>query len=111
MAKSAKRKIVAKALDPVLLGTYKRVLSSQFIATVSLVGLMTVSLLASLTIRNGNPPLLILVMATGMMGALFSALIRTYGVTELSFKVISPLVSHLDVKHLLMHSFIPLLIG
>jgi uncharacterized membrane protein YgdD (TMEM256/DUF423 family) len=67
-----------------LLSAYKRMLSYQFYGAISLVGLLIVGLLSSYGIAKWEPPLLILVMLAGTLGAFFSALTRLYNVDQLS---------------------------
>ena len=100
-----------EGLKPELLGAYKRMLTYQFSGTVVLVGVMAGGLLGSYAVSRWEPPVLILVTLSGMLGAFFSALTRLYNVDQLSLALISPTVSKLNGWHLLMYSFVPPVVG
>src|SRR6187402_957305 len=102
---------LAEGLKPELLGAYKRMLTYQFSGTVVLVAVMAAGLLGSYAIARWEPPILVLVTLSGMLGAFFSALTRLYNVDQLSLALISPTVSKLNGWHLLMYSFVPPVVG
>jgi hypothetical protein len=112
---SAPTPSVGGALTPELkaklLAAYKRMLAYQFYGAVALVGVLAFGLLASYAIAKWEPPLLILVTLSGMLGAFFSALTRLYNVDQLSIALISPTVSELEGRYLLMYSLVPPMIG
>jgi hypothetical protein len=94
-----------------LLTAYKRMLSYQFYGAVALGVLLALGLLSTYAIVRWQPPLLILVTLSGMLGAFFSALTRLYNVDQLSIALISPTVSELEGRYLLMYSLVPPVIG
>lgn len=94
-----------------LLTAYKRMLSYQFYGAIGLVVLLIVALLSSYLIASLEPPLLILVMLAGTLGAFFSALIRLYNIDQLSIALVSPTVTELEGRYLLMYSLVPPIIG
>ena len=108
--KSAARKAAADALKPELLAAYKRMLAYQFVGAVWLVAVLVAIIVVAYTTQF-DPPLLILVMLAGMMGAFFSALMRLYKVDDASAVLISPTVSRLGGFYLLMYSFVPIIVG
>jgi hypothetical protein len=101
-----------EGLQPELLAAYKRMLTYQFSGTLVLVGVLAVGLLGSYAIATKwDPPILVLVTLSGMLGAFFSALTRLYNVDQVSIALITPTVSKLGGWHLLMYSFVPPLVG
>jgi hypothetical protein len=107
--------IDAKALQPLapeLLAAYKKMLTYQFSGTVVLVAILAVGLLGSYVfVKTWQPPILVLVTLSGMLGAFFSALTRLYQVDQVSVALISPTVSQLSGWHLFMYSFVPPMVG
>jgi ABC-type multidrug transport system fused ATPase/permease subunit len=103
--------VLSDEMKAKLLSAYKRMLSYQFYGAISLVALLVVGLLSSYVIAKWEPPLLILVMLAGTLGAFFSALTRLYNVDQLSIALISPTVSELEGRYLLMYSLVPPIIG
>ena len=99
------------AVKPEILEAYKRMLGYQLGGTVVLVLIMTLALLISYAIAKYQPPLLLLVMFAGMLGAFFSALIRLYRIEDLSIALISPTISRLGSRYLFMYSFVPPIVG
>jgi hypothetical protein len=99
------------AVKPEILEVYKQMLSYQLGGTVVLVLLMSLALLTSYAVAKYQPPLLLLVMFAGMLGAFFSALIRLYKIEELSIALISPTISRLGGRYLFMYSFVPPIVG
>lgn len=99
-------------LKPELLGAYKRMLTYQFSGTLLLIALLAVGLLTSYLIaKTWQPPILVLVALSGMLGAFFSALTRLYNVDQASIALISPVATKLSGWHLLMYSFVPPMVG
>ena len=94
-----------------LLGAYKRMLSYQFYGAIALVVLLGCGILTTFAIAYWQLPLLFIATLTGMLGAFFSALTRLYNVDELSIALISPTVSELEGRYLLMYSLVPPIIG
>jgi hypothetical protein len=79
---------------------------------VGLIVVLAAILLASFaTTSTWTPPLLILVSATGMLGAFFSSLTRLYDIDQLSVALITPTISQLGGRYLAMYSLMPPIIG
>jgi hypothetical protein len=97
--------------DARVLGAYKRMLTCQFIGTVGLVGVMVVILLIGYVSPNFSPPLLLLVMLAGMLGAFFSALTRLYQVDQAGVALITPTLQGLGGRYMLMYSTVPPVVG
>jgi len=94
-----------------MLSAYKRMLAYQFSGTVILAGATTIALLASYWFGKVSPPLLVLVMLAGMLGAFFSALTRLYNVEQASVALVTPTIQQLGGVYLLVYSFVPPVIG
>jgi hypothetical protein len=78
-----------------LIGAYKALLLFQFGATVLLAGVIAIVLWVSFKGDGSSPPLLPLVVGAGMLGALFSALIRLYNVDEAGNALVTPTIQKL----------------
>ena len=101
-----------RPVSPELLAAYKKMLTYQFSGTLVLVTILAAGLLGSYVfVKTWQPPILVLVTLSGMLGAFFSALTRLYQVDQLSVALISPTVSQLSGWHLLMYSFVPPMVG
>jgi hypothetical protein len=99
-------------LKPEILGAYKRMLTYQFSGTLVLIALLAAGLLTSYFVaKTWQPPILVLVALSGMLGAFFSALTRLYNVDAASIALISPVATRLSGWHLLMYSFVPPMVG
>ena len=98
-------------VTPELLDAYKRILAYQFSGTALLVAILSVAMLASYHMAQFQWPFMLLVMLYGMLGAFFSALTRLYNVDQISIALISPIAARLSGWHLLMYSFVPLMVG
>jgi hypothetical protein len=95
-----------------LLEAYKRMLAYQFGGTLVLVVILAIGLLASYFIaKTWQPPVLVIVALSGMLGAFFSALTRLYNVDQLPLALISETVSELNGLHLMIYSFVPPVVG
>jgi hypothetical protein len=94
-----------------ILSAYKKMLGWQFGGTVLLAGGTAVVLIICYAYGKVSPPLLVLVMLAGMLGAFFSALMRLYGVDQASIALISPTVQQLGGPYLMMYSLVPPVIG
>jgi hypothetical protein len=104
--------VVVVDIKPELLGAYKRMLTYQFSGALLLMAILTLSLLTSYFIAKAwQPPILVLVALSGMLGAFFSALTRLYNVDQVSIALISPVASKLSGWHLMMYSFVPPMVG
>jgi hypothetical protein len=87
-------------------------LTYQFSGTMVLVFILAVGLLGSYFIaQNWQPPVLVVVALSGMLGAFFSALTRLYRVSELPLALISETVLELRGVHLMMYSLVPPVVG
>jgi hypothetical protein len=94
-----------------ILAAYKKMLGWQFGGTVLLAGGTAVVLIVCYVYGRVSPPLLVLVMLAGMIGAFFSALMRLYSVDQASIALISPTVQQLGGPYLMMYSLVPPVIG
>jgi hypothetical protein len=94
-----------------ILSAYKKMLGWQFGGTVLLAGGTALALIVCYAYGKVSPPLLVLVMLAGMLGAFFSALMRLYGVDQASIALISPTVQQLGGRYLMMYSLVPPVIG
>lgn len=90
---------------------YKRMLTFQFSGTAILVILVTIALWGSYSFGKVTPPLLVLIMLGGMLGAFFSALTRLYNVDVAGISLITPTIRDLGGRYLLVYSFVPPVIG
>jgi hypothetical protein len=94
-----------------ILVAYKQLLSYQFGGTAILVVLTTCVLWTSYAFGSVPPPLLVLIMLAGMIGAFFSALTRLYNVDQARVALITPTVRDLGGRYMMMYSFVPPVIG
>jgi len=94
-----------------VLAAYKLMLTYQFTGALILVGILAAGLLFSYFIKQWQPPILVLVTLSGMLGAFFSALTRLYNVDGLSMALITPTVQRLEARYLLMYSLVPPIVG
>ena len=107
----ALQKIIG-AVDPKLLKTYKIMLGYQFGGALMLVVFLVAAMLIAYKFKDSyQPPLLLLVLLAGMLGAFFSALTRLYKIEQLADAVISPTVSELGAFYLLIFSLVAPLVG
>jgi hypothetical protein len=107
-AKKAGARVEAKQAN--VLGAYKNMLIFQFGGTVGLAGLIAIILWAYFKKNNSSPPLLPLVVAAGMLGALFSALIRLYNVDQAGKALITPTIQRLG-PYLILYALVPPVVG
>lgn len=108
---AAVQSVVAVTISEDILGAYKRMLLIQFLATVSLVFVLIISLWLSFHLAKDSPPLLPLIIGAGILGALFSALTRLYNVDHAGAALITPTIKALGGGYILMYSLVPPLIG
>jgi hypothetical protein len=94
-----------------ILGAYKQMLAYQFGGTVVLAGGTTLALIVCYAYGKVSPPLMVLVMLAGMLGAFFSALTRLYNVDQASMALITPTIQQLGGAYLMMYSLVPPVIG
>jgi len=97
-------------LQPELLTAYRLMLEYQFFGAICLIVILGLGLLAIYLTRL-DPPILGLVTLAGVLGAFFSALTRLYNVDQASIALISPTVSKLGGRYLLMYSLVPPIVG
>ena len=115
MADSLSGTVVGQATEitATVLSAYKRILTHQFCgAGILIVALAAASLTAG-SFAKLQAPFLLLVMISGILGAFFSALTRlySYNFEQISVALVSPIAAKLEGRHLLMYSFVPLMIG
>jgi hypothetical protein len=94
-----------------ILVAYKQMLAYQFGGAAVLSGVLTLVLWATYSFGRVPPPLLVLIMLAGMLGAFFSALTRLYNVDQASVALITPTVRDLGGFYMMMYSFVPPVIG
>ena len=94
-----------------ILGAYKEMLRYQYYGTLSIVGAMVVVLVPGFISDTLSPPLLLLVVLAGMLGAFFSALTRLYHVDDAGTALITPMVGELGGKYMFMYASVPSVIG
>lgn len=90
---------------------YKRLLIYQFGGALLFVIVLCVALWFSFHIAQSKPPLLILIMLCGMLGAFFSALTRLYSIHDLHHPIVPPLVTKLGIGHLWIYALVPPVVG
>lgn len=115
MAKAVKRTrpkagAAANGKEDEILGAYKVMLLFQFVGTVGLAALVAAVLWFSFKGNTKSPPLLPLVVAAGMLGALFSALIRLYNVDQAGKALITSTIQKLG-PYLIFYALVPPVIG
>jgi hypothetical protein len=108
---SAKPDAEALTVQARILGAYKQMLAYQFGGTVLLAGGTALALVACYAYGKVSPPLMVLVMLAGMLGAFFSALTRLYNVDQASMALITPTIQQLGGAYLMMYSLVPPVIG
>ena len=101
----------AAAVQVKIIGAYKQMLAYQFGGTVLLAGGTALALIICYAYGKVSPPLLVLVMLAGMLGAFFSALTRLYNVDQASIALITPTIQQLGGRYLMMYSLVPPVIG
>ena len=94
-----------------IIGAYKEMLRAQFFGTVGLMIAIIVILVVGYLSTDKSPPLLLLVMLAGMLGAYFSALTRLYRVDEAGAALITPTVKALGGWYMAMYAAVPAIVG
>ncbi len=97
-----------------LLAAYKRMLAYQFCGAILLVALPAAVLVFSYVSAKGNvwqPPILMVVVLAGILGAFFSALTRLHRVDQLPLALMSDTVLGLNGLHLVVYSIVPPVVG
>lgn len=102
---------VAAEIPTAVLVAYKKMLLAQFASTVGLALVLFLSLWIAFKIGNSSPALMPLVIGAGMLGALFSALMRLYHVDEAGVALITPTVQGLGGIYVFMYSLVPPVVG
>jgi hypothetical protein len=96
----------AEILAPAVLVAYRRMLSYLFCATIAIILVIALPLVFS-----GDPPIFVLVILTGALGAFFSALARLYGFEELPEALLQPDIGRWGRLSLVIYSLVPPLTG
>jgi len=93
-------------------------LLSLFIATLAVMGILIASVLPFFISRYvkgqvdaHDPPLLLIVVLAGALGAFFSVLMRLYNFEDLPKALVSPDLHGLPTAHLVIYSFVPAVVG
>lgn len=94
-----------------LLAAYKQVLACLFLAAFAIVVVVIGVLLYAFTDATHEPSILLIVFFTGLLGALFSALMRLYQFENLPRAIIDEKLKGLTNAHLFMYSLIPVMVG
>jgi len=102
---------VATATRQRILSAYKEMLRCQYYGTLGIVGAMVVVLVPGFLCPKLSPPLLLLVLLAGMLGAFFSALTRLYHVDDAGTALITPTIGELGGKYMFMYASVPSVIG
>jgi hypothetical protein len=102
------------AVEPIeMLEAYRQMLRSLFVTAGSVVA-FSLAITLSIHFFGGgkvDPPIAFAVGTTGVLGALFSALMRLYNVRDLPKALLHPDLKQLRNKDLLMYSMVPILMG
>lgn len=110
-AKSKAAHSAATGDEAKIISAYKEMLKAQFFGTVGLMIAIIAILLIGYLSTDNSPPLLLLVMLAGMLGAYFSALTRLYRVDEAGAALITPTVKALGGWYMAMYSAVPPIVG
>ena len=97
-----------------LLAAYKRMLAYQFCGAIILLALPVAVLAFSYLTAKGSvwqPPILMVVVLAGIVGAFFSALTRLHRVDQLPLALMSDTVLGLNGLHLVVYSIVPPVVG
>lgn len=94
----------------VVLESYKQVLASHFIATLSVISVLTLALILPMVSGNSASILLATILC-GTLGAFFSALIRLYSFENLPVALLTSAPASIRSWHLAMYSLVPPLVG
>lgn len=101
-----------------VLAVYKQMLVSLFIATLVVIAILTAFLLVffiSYYVKgNANthdPPLMLIVLLAGSLGAFFSALLRLYNFQDLPKAMVARELEGLPKGHLIIYSLVPAVVG
>jgi hypothetical protein len=97
-----------------LLAAYKRMLAYQFCGAILLVAIPAAVLIFSYVTAKTpvwQPPVLMVVVLAGILGAFFSALTRLHRVDQLPLALMSDTVLGLSGWHLVVYSIVPPVVG
>jgi hypothetical protein len=94
-----------------VLAAYRQALVALFVGTFVLIAVLVVVLLIFFRDPAREPPLLLIVMACGVLGAFFSALIRLYNFEDLPKAVIDPEKGLASTYYMYMYALIPGFVG
>lgn len=105
-------------LRPQILAAYKQMLLSLFVATLLIGGAVTAIILVFYkwgasgdSAGAKDPPLMIILVLAGALGAFFSALIRLYNFADLPKALVDPSLRQLRSGYLMIYSLVPPVIG
>ncbi len=110
----------APVFGPQILAAYKQMLLALFVATLVISGLVIAITLsfyyahpaAELPSAGRNdPPLMVVLVFAGALGAFFSALIRLYQFAELPKALVDPSLYQLRSGYLMIYSLVPPVVG
>lgn len=102
----------AQRLAPAVLVAYRQMLTYLFFATIAMIVLIAVPLVLSYNGQgSGDPPVFVLVILAGALGAFFSALARLYGFEDLPVALMQPDIGTWGRLSLVIYSLVPPLTG
>jgi len=94
-----------------ILAAYKEMLRCQYYGTLGIVGVVVLALVPGFVTEKLSPPMLLLVVLAGMLGAFFSALTRLYHVDDAGAALITPTIGELGGTYMFMYASVPSVIG
>jgi hypothetical protein len=101
-----------------ILAVYKQMLVSLFIATLVVIGVLIafvfpffISYYIKGQLDAHDPPLLLIVVLAGALGAFFSVLMRLYNFEDLPKALVSPDLDGLPPAYLVIYSLVPAVVG
>jgi hypothetical protein len=101
-----------------VLAVYKQMLVSLFIATLVVMGVLVafvlpffISYYVKGQVDARDPPLLLIVVLAGALGAFFSVLMRLYNFEDLPKALVSPDLDGLPAAYLVIYSLVPAIVG
>jgi uncharacterized integral membrane protein len=102
----------------IILTAYKQMLTSLFLATLAVILILFVFLLpfyyqnyGKVDVHTHDPPLMIVVVLAGTLGALFSALLRLYRFEDLPKALFARELVGLPSLHRFIYSLVPVVVG
>src|SRR5580698_7480416 len=121
-ATTGKPSVAGPTVTPIsqrrVLAIYKQMLVSLFIATLVVMGILVASVLPFFlsyyvkgNVEAHDPPLLLVVVLAGALGAFFSVLLRLYNYKDLPQALVSPDLDGLPAAYLVIYSLVPAIVG